>query len=206
MNFQDFQSRVENISDVSRETFDRLEIYAAELKKWNPKINLISKNRRDDIWERHFIDSLQILSIVKEKVSDWIDLGSGGGFPGLVLASVLTDVRFRLIESDQRKCAFLRKTAREMGLNVDVVNDRIENYKEKQSDIVSARALAPLDKLIGLAMFHVKQNGKLIFLKGRNWKNELTLAEKNWQMSVRVYDSVTDQNAKILEIQKVSNK
>ena len=137
--------------NVSRETKARLEIYAELLRKWNPKINLVSKGTIDDLWSRHIIDSAQIYALACHPIEHWIDLGSGGGFPGLVIAIMAADRgspgKTTLVESDARKCAFLRTVIRETGANATVMNERIEVLPSLEADILSARALGSLELL-----------------------------------------------------------
>ena len=137
--------------DVSRETFARLETYVGLIQKWNPRINLVSRNSLDDLWIRHIEDSLQVARAIPMP-DRWVDLGSGGGLPGLVAAILAAeespDTRFTLIESDQRKSVFLRTVARECDLNVQVISDRIEKAKPQKADVLSARALADLTTLL----------------------------------------------------------
>ena len=137
--------------DVSRETIDRLSHFEQTLLKWNPKINLVSKSSLQDIWTRHIVDSAQVFllaedHISKEEDSNWLDIGSGGGFPGLVIAILAAERATRLsvtlIESDKRKAAFLRTAARECGVRVKVISNRIEKVDPQNADFLSARALA----------------------------------------------------------------
>ncbi|MCL4170695.1 UNVERIFIED_CONTAM: hypothetical protein GTU68_049362, partial [Idotea baltica] len=134
--------------NVSRETFAALQAYAALLEKWNPKINLVSKSSLQDLWNRHILDSAQLFSLVQHPHNTWADLGSGGGFPGLVIAIMALESgspdQVILIESDTRKAAFLRTVIRELGLRASVINKRIEQVDPLDADVISARALADL--------------------------------------------------------------
>jgi 16S rRNA (guanine527-N7)-methyltransferase len=131
---------------VSRETLIRLEIYEQVLRKWQPKLNLISNGTLSELWTRHFLDSFQVFELAPKSGDLWLDLGSGGGFPGMVCAICAEEgessPRFELVESDTRKCAFLREVARQTGVSVSVRNARIEALPPAGADIVSARALA----------------------------------------------------------------
>ena len=134
--------------DVSRETISRLEVLASQLTRWNPRINLVSRNSLADLWHRHIRDSIQLLYHGPENAAHWLDIGSGGGFPGLVIAAMVEEPRapgkVTLVESDQRKCAFLRSVIREAGLSATVIAARIEEVPPLSATVISARALAPL--------------------------------------------------------------
>ena len=141
--------------DVSRETSEKLKLYASLLRKWNKKINLVAPRTLEDLETRHFADSLQLLQHAPEEAQSWADLGSGGGFPGLVAAIQAQDTRpalkFTLVESDQRKAAFLRQVSRETDVPVTILATRVENLPENSKyDVLSARALASLPKLLDL--------------------------------------------------------
>ena len=194
--------------NVSRETSDKLTLFANIVEKWTPKINLISKASVPYIWQRHIEDSIQIYSLVPP-VSSWVDLGSGGGFPAIVVALLAQqdgrNSKFTLVESDQRKCVFLRTAIRELGLKVEVLNDRIENIPPLEANVVSARALAELPLLIGLASRHMKSDGIAIFPKGKNWKVEDAKARKSWSYSNESIPSKTDPSAAILKIKEIKH-
>lgn len=189
--------------NVSRETLERLRCYEALLNKWNPAINLVAKSTLQDAWTRHFVDSAQIFSL-GAGAAHWADLGSGGGFPGMVVAILAAeqapDMRVTLVESDQRKATFLRTVARETGANVDVIVARIEETAPLNADVVSARALASLDGLLGFAERHLNHNGKAIFLKGENYQHEVNEALASWRFDVQKTPSTTDSRAVILTI------
>src|SRR6056297_139742 len=155
--------------NVSRETIERLKLYEALLHKWNPRINLVSRASLVDSWARHIEDSMQIYGLAPHSVDHWVDLGSGGGFPGLVVAIMGMDqkspAKVTLVESDTRKCAFLRSVVRETGAPATIINDRIENITGLEADVISARALTDLSQLIGYANQHLTQSGMAIFPK-----------------------------------------
>lgn len=190
--------------DVSRETLERLDIYAGLLKKWNPSINLVAKSTLNDLWRRHFLDSAQILSISDRNKGRWADLGSGGGFPGLIVAILADearpDIRVTCVESDLRKATFLRTVIRETGLGAEVLTDRAETLEPLEADIVSARALAPLTRLLGYAQRHLADGGEAIFLKGAGAEAELKEALETWTFGLDTYPSKTDPEATILRI------
>ncbi|MGP6088685.1 16S rRNA (guanine(527)-N(7))-methyltransferase RsmG [Antarctobacter jejuensis] len=190
--------------DVSRETCARLDHYLALLKKWNPRINLVARGTLEEAVDRHFSDSAQLLQILPEPPEHWVDLGSGGGFPGLVVAIVLAETspesRVTLIESDTRKATFLRTVLRETGVAGDVLAQRIEQAEPQNTGVISARALAPLHKLLAYARHHMAQDGTALFMKGENWEKEVEEARKQWQFSCTPHTSKTNSNAVVLEI------
>ncbi len=192
-------------ADVSRETMMRLEAFAALLRKWNRRINLVSRRGLDDLWRRHVLDSIQLLKCREADAArgPWLDLGSGAGFPGLVLAIAgVEDVH--LVESDSRKCAFLTEAARITGTEVTVHNDRIETMTPQCAQTISARALAPLPRLLQLAHEHLLPGGQIILLKGQDVDAELTEATKCWKMDVHRIPSVTDEAGSILQLTEIS--
>lgn len=185
-------------TDVSRETLERLEIYAALLTKWQKKINLIAPGTVNEMWQRHFYDSAQLATYIPQKSASLLDLGSGAGFPGLVLACMGYS-SVSLIESDLRKTLFLKDVIRETGVKADVINARAETV-EVRGDIITARALAPLDKLLSYAVPLLNDGGKCLFLKGETSKDELATARQSWQFSVVTHPSQTSDAGSILEI------
>ena len=194
---------------VSRETFLKLKEYEKLLTKWNSKINLVSKSTLRDFWNRHILDSVQVFCSIGEKTGKWADFGSGGGFPGLVLA-ILSDEfgvsnSLCLIEADVRKSVFLRTVCRELGLVVDVFNNRIEKISPMLVDVVSARALAPLKTLCFYAESHLNENGIAVFAKGENWESELLEAQKNWIFDYDVVTSKLHQGSVILVLRGIKS-
>lgn len=189
---------------VSRETLQRFDIYAGLLQKWNPAINLVAKTTLAHLWDRHFFDSAQLFDLAPENASKWLDLGSGGGFPGLVIAILAheraANLQITCVESDQRKAVFLRTVIRETGINAEVLTARIEDLPPQGADIISARALAPLRELIGLAEPHLAPHGIALFPKGAQVANEMTDALETWAFRVDEYPSRTDDQAVILKI------
>jgi len=197
-------------ADVSRETLERLAVFHDLVCKWSPKINLVSKKSIDELWDRHIWDSYQILTSVELKgMAKWTDIGSGGGFPGIVCAIGLGDklksLDFALVESDTRKAQFLKACGRELDLNISVKNVRIEQCLIKNSDIVSARALAALPKLIELSQPLLAPSGVLVAMKGSRYSGEIDEAKALWQFQHSVFQSKTDPNASILHITSVDH-
>lgn len=196
------------MTDVSRETTEKLEHYARLIEKWNPKINLVARSTLQDISDRHIRDSAQLAELVGPAQGKWLDLGSGGGLPGLVAAIQYTDqpVDFHLVESDQRKATFLRTCIRELGLTrVTIHPARIESLIPAAADIVSARALAPLPLLMSYVERHLKQGGSAWLMKGENWRDELRDAEVQWRFRHVAHPSRTQKNAAILEVSDISH-
>ena len=188
--------------NVSRETQERLDIFLELLRKWSPKINLVSKESLKDVASRHFADSIQVASLCASGVRTWVDLGSGGGFPGAVVAIVLAreGVQVTLIESDQRKAAFLRTVSRETKTPFKVIAERIEDVPALSCDVVSARALAPLITLLGFTERHLDPSGTALFMKGGTWRDEVEDAQKKWRFTCEAHTSVTHSDAAVLEI------
>ncbi len=193
--------------NVSRETFERLTKYVELVKRWNPKINLVSRNSLNDIWTRHIKDSVQVYRYAGN-FSNWVDLGSGGGFPGMVCAIVAIEenpsAQFTLIESDQRKSAFLRNVARKCQANCRVISKRIEAVDPLGADILSARALAELGVLLSFCDRHLGDSGVALLPKGATWKKELDDARKEWNFQAEPITSLTEPQAVILKIKGVS--
>lgn len=200
------EHRIGSLS-VSRETYQRLELYAELLRKWNPKINLVSKTTLDDLWTRHIVDSAQMFGMMKAGSTRWVDLGSGGGFPGLVIAvlakELAPELQVTLVESDQRKCAFLRNVSRETECKATVIADRIEKIEPLGADTLSARALTDLNGLLGFAKLHLAETGICLFPKGVTWEKEVEDARDSWRFSMDVIKSETQENAVILKIGEI---
>ncbi len=195
--------------DVSRETFDRLEHFADAIVRWTKKINLISRASTADVWTRHIRDSVQIAEL-SDKPEKWLDLGSGGGLPGIVVAILIVetrpDARVTLVESDQRKAVFLRTMGRELGLDLSVLPKRIETLPAFGATTLSARALAHLTQLVSYADKHLGKDGTAIFPKGATWEKELQEAKLEWSFSESVIKSETDPSAAILVLKNIQKQ
>lgn len=195
---------------VSRETLARLETIVALLRRWQPTINLVANASLPHVWDRHVADSLQLVNHVPEKPLRWVDLGSGGGFPGLVVAAVLAGragAEVHLVESDSRKAAFLREAARAAQLPVLVHAARVEDVAQKLApgtDVVSARALAPLPKLLDLAEPFLTAGALGLFPKGRDTARELTDARKGWTLDLDLVPSLSDPEGQIVKVRAAS--
>jgi 16S rRNA (guanine(527)-N(7))-methyltransferase RsmG len=190
------------IFPVSRETLARLEAYAALLEAWSTRINLVGRATLADPWRRHILDSAQLRPLVPDHAKSLVDLGSGAGFPGLVLA-ILGLSGIELVEADSRKCAFLREAARITGSPVAVRQTRIEALPARPFDLVTARALAPLDRLLDLARPFLAADGLCLFLKGAEAAAELTLARRSWRMAAAASPSRSDPRGVVLQLREV---
>ena len=184
---------------VSRETLDRLAAYLDLLRRWQRTINLVGAGTLDDPWRRHILDSAQLVQVLPDGARRLVDLGSGAGLPGLVLA-ILGVPEVHLIESDRRKAAFLREAARATGTPATVHACRIEAAPPLTADVVTARALAPLPQLLPLAARFATPVTRLLFLKGRQAETELTEAARGWTMEVQRQPSLSDAEGCVLTI------
>ena len=195
---------------VPRETIPRLREFLELVERWNRRINLLSRADAADLWRRHVLDSAQLVPLAPPLARSWGDLGSGAGFPGLVCAAICADLgrpaEFTLVEADGRKAAFLREATRRLDLSVAIVETRIESARLTPHDIVSARALAPLDRLLGYAHPLCHQGTRLIFPKGRQADSELTLARRDWHIRVVRSPSRTDPEGTILQISELRRR
>jgi len=189
---------------VSRETLRRLEAYVDLLRQWNRKISLVSPTTIEEVWTRHIADSVQLLDLIPPSARSWIDLGAGGGLPGLPVAIIAAErspgLRLALVESDRRKAAFLQVAAQQLGLAVAIEACRIEAHPPQPVDVVSARALAPLVRLCPLAHRFAGPNTVLLFPKGVQADSELTAAARHWHIRAERIASRTDPQATILRI------
>lgn len=193
------------LTGVSRETLKRLESYLALLHRWQRAINLVGESSLADPWRRHILDSAQLLRLFTPQPASIADLGSGAGFPGLVLA-ILGAGEVHLIEADSRKCAFLREALRVTETLAVLHQERIEKITGLQADVVTARALAPLGRLIIYAQPLLKPQGVCIFLRGRGLEEELTQAAKVWKMLAECFPSETEPGGWIVRLREIRRK
>jgi 16S rRNA (guanine527-N7)-methyltransferase len=230
---------------ASQEAVDRLVVYERLLRQWQKAVNLVAPGTLDRVWHRHFADSAQLVPLAPPGTRSWIDLGSGAGFPGLVVAILLASggvrplapdagvslggrgegsdpvslgspgasgegPRVTLIESDTRKCAFLRDVARHTGVPVDILSMRVESVTRPVDEglprVVSARALAPLDRLLGLAAPLAPPGTTLLLMKGKEARKELQMAQAAWTFDVELVPSVTDRHGRIAVIVNLERK
>ena len=193
--------------NVSRETMERLKTFDATLQKWNPRINLVSKSTIPDLWSRHILDSIQVFDAIEQPIGRWVDIGSGGGLPGVIVAICAAEkapeLNVTLIESDQRKSAFLRTAARECGIKINVISERIEAAESQFADVLSARALADLSLLCEFSERHLKKEGLCIFPIGGNLKKEVDNALQQWRFEWEAITSLTEPQAVILKMKGV---
>jgi 16S rRNA (guanine527-N7)-methyltransferase len=201
---------------VSRETLEKLACYAILLKRWQAAVNLVAPKTLDHIWHRHFADSAQVFVAAGEvsATANWLDVGSGAGFPGLVIALLRADAghigRMTLVESDTRKAAFLSEVARHVTVAVDIVNARIEDAATHRrlgtQHVISARALAPLAKLLGLVEPYVGPETVCVFPKGREADAEIVNAAQHWTFDLASVVSLTEHEARILVLRHIAPK
>jgi 16S rRNA (guanine527-N7)-methyltransferase len=196
--------------NVSRETTIRIAAYRTLLVKWNKAINIVSPKSLSQCWERHFIDSAQVSKFIPENIKTYVDLGCGGGFPGLVVAMMRPELDVHLVESDERKCQFMRNVSRETSLNnVTIHTQRIENaINDISPEFITARALANLRALFDYIYPWVEENPKIqmAFMKGQKAEEEITEAKEHYTFDVQTHQSITDEHARILTIQNLVRK
>ncbi len=191
------------LAGVSRETETRLRDYLSLLMRWNTRINLVARAEPELLWQRHILDSVQLLPLLPTGPGPLVDLGSGAGFPGLVLA-LLSDRETHLVEADRRKCAFLQEAARSLGVTcVTIHTTRIEAARPPPALALSARALAPLPILLGHARRLLAPEGIALFPKGRTATEELTAAAADWTMRTERFPSRTDPDSTILRLSEI---
>lgn len=197
--------------NVSRETIAKLKTYESLVKEWNNKFNLVSKSSAENLWDRHIIDSVQLVQFIKTTDEILYDFGSGAGFPAIVLAIIseqmFPDLVINLVESIGKKVTFLNAVKTELKLkNINIWHERIENLKIADVDIISSRALASLPKLLEYASPYCQEKTRLIFPKGENWENEVNLAQRQWMFEYEAIQSITDISGHILNISKLRRK
>ncbi|THH34873.1 16S rRNA (guanine(527)-N(7))-methyltransferase RsmG [Aliishimia ponticola] len=195
--------------DVSRETLDKLARFQNLVERWTPRINLVAPKTVPEIWTRHIVDSAQLCELASVP-THWVDIGSGGGFPGIVVAVILAekspDAQVTMIESDKRKCVFLKSALRELEVKATVLNDRVERQKALDATVLSARALAPLSTLLAFADGNLAKGGEALFMKGENWKSEVYVAQEEWSFDLEVVQSNTNPDAAVLKITNLKRK
>ena len=195
-------------ANVSRETVENLKLYEEMLREWNAIHNLVSKGSLENLWRRHFLDSAQLAPLIPLAARSLVDLGSGAGFPGLVLAEILRNRReFRtvLYEATGKKCRFLAAVAARLGLHVEIRNARVEEAKAEAFDIVTARALAPLHDLLAYAQRFFGDDTIGLFPKGQNLVSELTNTHKSWKMIADQHPSMSDPTGIVLEVRELQS-
>lgn len=191
--------------DVPRETMERLDAFAALLREENARQNLVSKASLDSLWSRHIADSAQLLRFVSSPEASWLDLGSGAGFPGLIVA-VLHNGPVTLVEERRLRVDFLHRAAETIGVAVEIVGARIERVAPRPFDVISARAFAPLGRLLALATGFSTRKTIWLLPKGRNAESELEALDPSWQGDFRLEPSLTDPEARIIVAEGVSRR
>lgn len=190
---------------VSRETIFSYEKYIELIKKWNRRTGLVQENTIDTIWDRHILDSLQIIPYLSDKSVSILDIGTGGGFPGIVL-SIAGFKNIHLCESNIRKTVFLEEVVRLLNLSAKVINDRAENIGNRY-DIIVSRACASLDQLFYYMLNVSRETGSTgVFLKGKTAIQEIEEAQKNWDFNFELFPSITSEDSKIIIVKNLQNK
>ena len=197
--------------NVSRETYKKLQDFVALLSEWNTKMNLVSKNSLSDVWIRHVLDSAQLVDYIPNNVKHIVDIGSGSGFPGIVLAILLQEqnpqAHITLVESITKKALYLKNVAENLGLNsVEVVNNRVENAVFKNVDMITARAVASTDILCGYADKIGNKNTEMLLLKGRSFADEEAEAGKRWIYTREIYKNKYSDDGVIVRIKNIRMK
>jgi 16S rRNA (guanine527-N7)-methyltransferase len=200
----DTAARPDWTRDLPEAALRRLDLHVALLRKWNGAINLVAPGTIEVAWTRHVLDSAQVFSLRGEDCRHWADLGSGAGFPGMVIAllarDMAPDLRVTLVEADRRKAEFLRTVSRETGVPVTVIDERIEAIPALNADVVSARALAPLGVLCGFLENHMAPGGRALLLKGARAAEEVQSARQVWSFQLDTLPSATDPEGSILKL------
>ncbi len=200
---------LENKYNVSRETIDKLKTYEGSLKEWQNKFNLVSKSSLENAWIRHFCDSVQLIKYIPETARVVFDFGSGAGFPGMVLAVLLAEkmpkTHINLVESIKKKTLYLNAVKEMLQLNnVTIINERIEKIKKTTADVITSRAMCNLSDLLGYAYPFTHKNTIMIFPKGRTFQTEIEEAQKKWVFNYKIETNETNEEGKILIINKLS--
>lgn len=196
--------------NVSRETFQRLKDYELSLNEWQKKFNLVSNASLADAWNRHFLDSVQLFKFIPEWAETLIDFGSGAGFPGMVLAVMAKEktpyLKVSLVESIAKKTLYLKAVSELTETDVEIINDRIENIKNRKADVVTSRAMASLNDLFSYVIGFCKNDTVCIFPKGKRYMEEITEAEKHWRFKYEIKPSEQSDEGKILIITDLARK
>ena len=192
---------------VSRETLDRLENYRQLLARWAPRINLVGSSTVDQFWDRHVLDSAQLVDFAGPSALRWVDVGTGAGFPGLVIAALLAGqpgAHVALVEPSQKRCAFLREAARLLAAPVTIHDSKIEAVAPDRRDVFTARAFAPLERLLPAAAPWTALGARLVLLKGEDLQTEVAEASTAWRFETMVAPSHSDPRGCIVEIKDLT--
>lgn len=191
-------------SGVARETLDRCHTFVKALTEWNQRLNLVAPSTIPDVWRRHLWDSAQLVSLIPKGAKTLVDLGSGAGFPGIVIAIMRPDLDVHLVESIQKKCRFLEEAAKAAEAPLTVHCTRAEDLPKLKADVITARAVAPLARLFPLAYPFFKPGSVGLFLKGKALNDELTLAGKSWRLDATPVPSKSDPSGTVLRVTGLS--
>ena len=196
------------LTNVSRETLERITVVLSVLGQWSKTHNLIGPAERQHLWRRHVLDSVQMWKHRMNDTDNWLDMGSGSGFPGLVIGCCARESNghVTLVESVSKKASFLRSAARKAELPVDVISDRVENVSRETVNVVSARALAALPQLLEYAFPHLDDGGRCVFLKGREVELEIQEAKKSWVFDHETHQSLSDDQGCVLVIRELKRR
>ena len=192
---------------VSRETISSLKKYEDLLIKYNSGLNLVGKSTINEIWSRHFLDSAQVIDLIDKNINSCIDIGSGAGFPGLVLALLLkhkkSQVNFKILEKSPKKCNFLKIVSSELGLDTEIICQDIKNIKKINCDFAIARAFKPLPEIFEIIHSKIKFSAKLVLFLGAKQSGLLDEASKKWNMEYKQRKSITSSDSLIIEVNKL---
>lgn len=190
--------------NVSRETFEKLKTYECLLKEWQTKFNLVSNSTLENAWERHFLDSVQLFKLIPQTAKTLMDFGSGAGFPGMVIAIMANAktpyLKVSLVESTTKKTLYLKEVKKQVGVEVEIINERIEKIKPQIVDVITSRAMTSLDALLQYALPFCGKKTVCIFPKGKKYAEELQEAQKKWCFNYQIVDSEQSDEGKILVI------
>lgn len=196
--------------NVSRETFEQLKAYEASLGEWQKKFNLVSNSSLEDCWNRHFLDSAQLMKFIPLDAKIMYDFGSGAGFPGMVLAIMAKEktpsLKVRLIESTGKKTLYLNAVKDLTSTDVEIINDRVEKIKAEKADVITSRAMASLKELLAYTYKFCKKETKCIFPKGKRYAEEIADAKTEWLFDVDIFDSEQSDEGKVLIITNLKKK
>lgn len=191
-----------DIYDVSRETFDKLKTYQSMLIEWQQKFNLVSSSTLEDAWNRHFLDSVQLFKLLPKDAKIMYDFGSGAGFPGMVLAIManekMPNLEVNLVESTAKKTLYLNAVKEQTNVKVNILNNRIEKLPLIKADVITSRAMASLNELLGYAIRFCSKKTICIFPKGKRYAEELAEAHKHWKFKCQILPSEQSEDGKIL--------
>ena len=198
----------QELMEVSDGVLERLEAYVALLRKWQPKVNLVASRSLKDVWRRHILDSAQLGPLLPAAGGIVADIGSGAGFPGMVLA-ITEDhnkTEIHLIESNERKCAFLMEVNRMTQARAIIHHCRVENLPELKADVVTVRGVASMGKLLLYANPMLKKGGQCLFLKGKKWRKELTETKKNWIIKESLIPSLSEPSGMVVKLEEIGQR